>query len=68
MSKVPTSKRESLVARSVVISSKGNAVKVTKLELSKEAAEMLRSQSSGIRSKRDDKPEPQNSQFQAAAA
>ena len=68
MSKPQSSKREPLVVRSVVISSKGDAVKVTKLELSKEGIEMLRSQSSGIHSKRDSSIETQDSRAQAVPA
>ncbi len=68
MSKIQPSKRDSLVVRTTIISSKGDAVKVTKLELSKEGIEMLRSQSSGIRSKRDSNTEPQDSRFEAVPA
>ncbi|WP_152033813.1 hypothetical protein [Paracidovorax avenae] len=68
MSKTQSSKREPLVVRSVVISEKGNVVKVTRLELSKEGKEMLRSESSGIRSKRDRRKDALDSEFQAAPA
>lgn len=68
MSKTQSSKREPLVVKTVVISAKGDAVKVTRLELSKAGKEMLRSESSGIRSKRDRGQEPRDSELQAAPA
>lgn len=68
MSKLQTLKPRALVVRRVTLSAKGDAVKVTKLELTKEGAELLRSQSQGIRLKRDSRAEPQDARLQANPA